>query len=1338
MNYNNFMKLLLQYREYKTTDKKRDIQTSKGEFILNLINNITKEKIVHINAKMDPESFARKGISASNASLILNQLDKNKFEEYIYNLIDIDKFPPLKNKLLNDYNVIVRSNNYGKILADIFENILRELANDASPEHAVKRDLREQMKQRIDTFFKQNKFYDALSSYARTENENETLNLLNLLNTENSHIYLYGEGGIGKTTALMNFARDMLLSKKNSSVPVLIKLNEYQTYNYNLKNDGLFIIKYIAKLINPKYMINTVENNFIYSIRAEFTKPAPNGIPEYILILDGLNEMSSDLKYEFMTEINEYLKGGEYTNTKVILIGRSKNNYNINNNAVKKFEFQPVKEEIIKMFLKSKDYDDNVIKDILSNQQLLECVRIPFYLCKFIDIGNDAAVSRGEILKDYYEEQKKKFENDHIKHLTIQFILDFIVPSIAHYMEKNDSYEIDKTDEFDQMVEDILDSKAEYKFENKFERSFYQSGAIGESDDINNIIKTADKNKILDILTNELCIMRYSKASDHCEFIHNNIRDYFAAAHTINMMYFALKYSKNNDFQKAFEYIKELNSHIWNKERIYFILECAEKEYLQSILDIYRDNKYTEIRDFGVRNIVNCVKLSGCTKNQNFSRLDFNNINLTGYDWGNSSFAYSKISRNTFTPQGHLNTAKNIAVADDTGECFTISKDDFILKYNINGNDTGRIFIKNFDETGKHIICSKDGGLCFVSDSEDNVWAVHTGDNDYPETKIINSRKVLRQYNGGYRLIDILLSDDGLNLYALYNNGENDNSKSLILHLQKNKNDKNYKGAPYMFEIKINCFCLFESELYFGAENGKLYKYFNGSASEKISFDNPLNCVCSGGGYIFIGQKNIDIIKYNVKTNKYIIYGYDRTEEAKLENLVLKKMFCSKDGENFGAYFDERKYFITYDKESDGMKINTDTAVDIKISCMGYYHNPKNNKSRYIICCRDNNMYIKTLNNYTVNILSGRSGLLCDSYYLAKNDSLICVFWDRSIKEFNFKEGGFVKNIIKTHGNFVDALAYIPANDCFMTCSCDKTIKLWDKDFNEIPNAFAGIHTGEINAIACSDDGKNVYSAGLSNDLGFDENNIAVGKGEFFVWRQSDDDTYSYDKVQSEIIAGKNIGIINSLACDKDGEICYAASADFNVYKYSRKENVLSQLYKDDGYIDEVACSSDGSICYSVSFLPQADKDGNKGYLIKWDSESGKQIIFGYKSESDGIKYVACNSEGDICYIGTGDGKIYVCIRDKYAGEYIIREDEAVAIGYGISKLRCSDDGKKLFAGCGNKILKYELTSNNNLKYSGEWNAIENINIIGCDFSESIIEDEELKNTIKINGGRFA
>ena len=129
MKFDDFVKLLFPYRESKEDIDDGSIRKiRKGEFVLNLINNITIGDIPTIQ-NLETDTLAREKTIMSNAQLIVaSGLDLPKFEGYIESLVN-DGDEELAKKL-ESINPTADHNNYCVILADIFEKILRDFAQE--------------------------------------------------------------------------------------------------------------------------------------------------------------------------------------------------------------------------------------------------------------------------------------------------------------------------------------------------------------------------------------------------------------------------------------------------------------------------------------------------------------------------------------------------------------------------------------------------------------------------------------------------------------------------------------------------------------------------------------------------------------------------------------------------------------------------------------------------------------------------------------------------------------------------------------------------------------------------------------------------------------------------------------------------------------------------------------------------------------------------------------------------------------------------------------------------------------------------------------------------------
>ena len=178
-------------------------------------------------------------------------------------------------------------------------------------------------------------------------NSKETLRLEDIISeSESHHIYLVGEGGIGKTTALYSiieeaYKTDKPYSTKIQSIPLFIELSKAPDEYKNVYKEGhsTFIRRCIMMQVKAQ-MSGTqfqLDRDIFEMEENEVVKPveqllnAPDAPVQYVLLLDGLNEVSvKRLKETRMSvmemiieEINQLKDKRNYPKVKLILTGRS-------------------------------------------------------------------------------------------------------------------------------------------------------------------------------------------------------------------------------------------------------------------------------------------------------------------------------------------------------------------------------------------------------------------------------------------------------------------------------------------------------------------------------------------------------------------------------------------------------------------------------------------------------------------------------------------------------------------------------------------------------------------------------------------------------------------------------------------------------------------------------------------------------------------------------------------------------------------------------------------------------------------------------------------------------
>lgn len=129
--------------------------------------------------------------------------------------------------------------------------------------------------------------------------------LAELCKAINDHVAIIGNGGTGKTTFLhylieQSFAQS---PEKFSDLPVyiFIELNRCPTDIVHWHNDPSrktkFITRYIGALLENHASLDTVDDRILEYVEKELQKRPDGGKPQYVLLLDGFNEVKIDEGY---------------------------------------------------------------------------------------------------------------------------------------------------------------------------------------------------------------------------------------------------------------------------------------------------------------------------------------------------------------------------------------------------------------------------------------------------------------------------------------------------------------------------------------------------------------------------------------------------------------------------------------------------------------------------------------------------------------------------------------------------------------------------------------------------------------------------------------------------------------------------------------------------------------------------------------------------------------------------------------------------------------------------------------------------------------------------------
>lgn len=341
-----------------------------------------------------------------------------------------------------------------------------------------------------------------------------------------------------------------------------------------------------------KHETNISRNELGDKIRLELMEPSCCGT-EYVFLLDGLNEVSIGRRSEICEEIlfwakyshiriivTSRFKESLLVESSGISIGsleeflmRSRqleDDISIENDkSFMLLTIQKLEEKVISDYLVTNGIQKNIIRQVMNNKELLKILRIPMYLTIFAKLyciklesqnstnGNTltSICTRGILLNEFFgekevqithsvdiqEEKLGKSESSEIRKK--KFVLDKIIPYIAFHIIINQNYgvmENELVDLIDNLFKDnrsIMRKREKYDWEYKTINELY-------NEQNNYDVRFSPAETIIRFIVEELHVMRKIQVNrefeneeviEECcgentyEFLHENLRDYFAA-----------------------------------------------------------------------------------------------------------------------------------------------------------------------------------------------------------------------------------------------------------------------------------------------------------------------------------------------------------------------------------------------------------------------------------------------------------------------------------------------------------------------------------------------------------------------------------------------------------------------------------------------------------------------------------------------------------------------------------------------------------------------------------------------------------------------------------------
>ena len=1012
-----------------------------------------------------------------------------------------------------------------------------------------------------------------------TGDSKEELSLRDALESKHGNLYLIGEGGIGKTTAMFSTIEQNY--KENTydptaEIPLFIELNRApgvfgRWYKGSEGMKSCFVRMEIARQVLDCEELADVSNEMIKCVTDEFKRTPDNGQPKYLLLLDGLNEVSMNSITDNSTIVNGYgisefvrrliIEEINYLitqcpNVRVMLTSRTdETEVNCTEHNIEKLYLTGLNKESIRKYLDSKDYSKDDIKSVLENEALVECIKIPLFLTMYADLRNSNGVtSRGEILRQFFYErgeniaytQQKAIHNLKFNQYHLWFILDFLLPAIASEMERIGEFELNARI-IGSIIEPILKGwkPTNDKAVPTDDGQPYDASVIGEygkacfdkytsgrstvetvAEEI--LVQGRNMTKVAEyVLYNVVDVLRIMyRNKNEFGFIHHHFRDFFAAAHDVNLLRIALS-AYEDEPELAFESLASFRANANHQEKSIFIGEILgehhnkpylkddvwhynvpdtedDRNLLQRALDIFRGRFGNDI-GYGAYNLIDPIKLV----RQDLYKCNFINLDLSSVTFNSVYLGHSR-----------------------SGGAF------------LNG---ARINIEN-------LLCQGHSGAitCIAYEpSRGNTFLSASGDGTIKEWDIATGQCVFTYEGHSSWVRSVAYAPDGKSFIS----GALDNT---IKEWEIRK--KNCINTYHGHENGVTCVAY--------SPDGKSFLSCSDDKTIKEWQIGEINCICTYYGH----TQSVFSVVYAPDGNSFLSCSDDRTiREWQIgESKCIRTYFGHIEGVRSIAYSTTGKTFLT--GSNDGIIKEWNIGAN---NC-SYTYERHNSKVRSIAYSPNGK-----------NFLSGSS--------------------DDSIKEWCIGQSRCIRTYIGP-SDFAHTITYSPDCTTFLSGSSDGSIKEWRVGEYECIDFYLG-HSWSITSIAYAPDGKSFLSGSYDNTIK--------------VWNIGEKECiHTYKGCRDSV---------TSIIFAPDGKTFLSGARDGTITEWSVENNKCICIYFGTHYfVTSLAYNPDGK-----SFLSGA-RDGT---ITEWRTGENK-FIHKYKRNTHAVYSIAFSPDGKNFFSGESDGTI--------------------------------------------------------------------------------------------------
>ncbi len=567
---------------------------------------------------------------------------------------------------------------------------------------------------------------------------------------KNSGIILLGNEGMGKTITMLRIWQDIIQKEKDAIIPIYIPLSAYN--QRESKEQQKFISNYIVK---NYALAENISDDDPTVLLETWIKTKKTGVPKpkILLLLDGLNEISSDIT-SLLTALNDlWANDNIQSNIQIIVSGRYKSNHAFSDDF-KVWELQPLGENAITDYLVHKEKIEKRTVATFQDNEIMPLLRNPMMLRLFSDVQQENAINRtGELLDSFIENKLIRFNQDKPKGKKVlaHFQMHYLLPFVAWEMEKSGVSEIKGT----QLEAIINDAFAKFHQADFFKGSHPKRAYIKDYRKHIKVLQLGELplvekiNRFEDLivdLNHEL--FPITLEGNTLRFLHQSFLEYFAAKYLHNEIFLSLEkgmLSPTLKTQKLSPPIRRMLGEITKEHyNIPAFIPAGKtwahyykKTCLGHMLELCRGVFDPEDVGFVVWNIVSIWsevrgELSGADLSDlHLGNLNFNGIVCSCFDTAPTTkviWTNSFLSPKQWFPQNHEGDITKILISPDGKYLASASKDQTVKLWSTVNNQYIRT-LTGHKGTVQSISFSPDSKRLLSGGADHKIfeWEIETG-----------------------------------------------------------------------------------------------------------------------------------------------------------------------------------------------------------------------------------------------------------------------------------------------------------------------------------------------------------------------------------------------------------------------------------------------------------------------------------------------------------------------------------------------------------------------------------------------------------------------------------